>query len=607
MLAERGRDAFSAPGWLFELKYDGFRLLAARRRRPGCASSTAAAPTSPACSPRSPARWRALPYRVLLDGEVVVLDDGGGRASSASSSARSCAPRDIERAAVEHPATFFAFDLLAFEDFDLRALPLSSARSCSPRSAAGGAVRYADHVEERGDELLRAGRGVGLEGIVAKRADSAYRAGRSPTGSRSGPTARDDFVSSASRRRRERASASARCTSAPIAGRASALVYAGRAGTGFATAARGAAPATAREPTRGPAGRGPIAPAGLAGRAAGPTHVWVEPSWCARCATRSGPSDGLLRHPVFVRCGRTRGPRSACAERARGCARAREAAKPAAGEERPPTTRATGANPTPDGAPAPPPSRSAPRQLKLTNLDKVFWPEEGYTKGDLIDYYRAIAPWLLPYLRDRPLVLTRYPDGIDGKILPEGRAEPSRPTGSAPSDLERVAEREIDYFICDEPRRAALHRQPRPILAPHLGEPPGHARAPRLVHPRPRSQGRAVRATWSASRSRCARCARRSGCRLRQDQRHDRPARAGPARPPVHLRAVAAARRALLARDRRASCPRSRPSTRVDQEARRARSISTTSRTATASSWSRPSACARCPARRSRCRSSGAR
>ena len=53
--------------------------------------------------------------------------------------------------------------------------------------------------------------------------------------------------------------------------------------------------------------------------------------------------------------------------------------------------------------------------FELTNLGKVFWPEEGYTKGDLIAYYRAISPWLLPYLRNRPLVMTRYPDGIAGK------------------------------------------------------------------------------------------------------------------------------------------------------------------------------------------------
>ncbi len=51
----------------------------------------------------------------------------------------------------------------------------------------------------------------------------------------------------------------------------------------------------------------------------------------------------------------------------------------------------------------------------MSNVDKVFWPEEGYTKGDLLGYYEAVGEWLLPFLADRPLVLDRYPDGIDGK------------------------------------------------------------------------------------------------------------------------------------------------------------------------------------------------
>jgi bifunctional non-homologous end joining protein LigD len=75
------------------------------------------------------------------------------------------------------------------------------------------------------------------------------------------------------------------------------------------------------------------------------------------------------------------------------------------------------------------------QELNLTNLNKVFWPDEGYTKGDLVDYYRAIAPWMLPYLRDRPLVLDRYPDGITGKSFFQKH------------DGER---RQADYFLCND-------------------------------------------------------------------------------------------------------------------------------------------------------------
>lgn len=96
----------------------------------------------------------------------------------------------------------------------------------------------------------------------------------------------------------------------------------------------------------------------------------------------------------------------------------------------------------------------AGRQLKLTNLEKVYWPEDGYTKGDLITYYVAVAPYLLPHLKDRPLVLTRYPDGIGGewfyqKDTPQG-APPWLRTFPFTGE-----ERTIDYALADEPAALA--------------------------------------------------------------------------------------------------------------------------------------------------------
>src|SRR5206468_10608671 len=72
----------------------------------------------------------------------------------------------------------------------------------------------------------------------------------------------------------------------------------------------------------------------------------------------------------------------------------------------------------------------------LSNLEKIFWPEEKYTKGDLIEYYRAISPWLLPYLKDRPVVLTRFPDGITGKsFFQKDRSEEHTSELQSRSDL----------------------------------------------------------------------------------------------------------------------------------------------------------------------------
>ena len=88
--------------------------------------------------------------------------------------------------------------------------------------------------------------------------------------------------------------------------------------------------------------------------------------------------------------------------------------------------------------------------FQFTNLHKVYWPHEGYTKGDLVAYYKAISPWLLPYLKDRPLVLTRFPDGIEGKSFFQKDAP------AYAHDFVRTvrmysaeSERELNYFVCD--------------------------------------------------------------------------------------------------------------------------------------------------------------
>jgi bifunctional non-homologous end joining protein LigD len=94
---------------------------------------------------------------------------------------------------------------------------------------------------------------------------------------------------------------------------------------------------------------------------------------------------------------------------------------------------------------------SAARAVPFTNLDKVFWPDDGGTKGDLIDYHRRIAPWLMPYLRDRPLVMTRYPDGIAGKSFFQKDA-PSWVPGWVRTEQmwSELASREVNYFVCDD-------------------------------------------------------------------------------------------------------------------------------------------------------------
>jgi len=97
-------------------------------------------------------------------------------------------------------------------------------------------------------------------------------------------------------------------------------------------------------------------------------------------------------------------------------------------------------------------ARIAGRQMELSNVEKVLWPKDGYTKGDLIAYYRAVAPFLLPHLAGRPLTLQRYPDGIDGPSFFEKDAPRATPdwvrTTLVPAEYGRRGE--VCFIMCDD-------------------------------------------------------------------------------------------------------------------------------------------------------------
>ena len=132
---------------------------------------------------------------------------------------------------------------------------------------------------------------------------------------------------------------------------------------------------------------------------------------------------------------------------------------------------------TEDPPPVPAP-RAAPREVLVTNPAEVFFPADGIRKGDVVAYYREIAPFLLPYLEDRPLVLTRYPDGIDGKSFFQKDAPEWRPDWIRTVRIDNDEGRDLDHFLVDDADGLAW-------LA-NLGTIPIHvwaSRAPELERP----------------------------------------------------------------------------------------------------------------------------
>ncbi len=404
-LADRVPDG---PGWLFEVKWDGVRALARREGR----RVTLVGRNNQDFTPRYPEvveALQALPLEhFVLDAEIVALDDHG-RPSFQRLQHRMhlTKPADVARARGRVPVHAVVFDALALDGRDLRGLPLAERKACLglavPRR---GVVRLGEFVLEHGQAFLEAAAERRLEGIVAKKVASTYTAGRSRDWLKIKAQLRQEFVIGGfTDPQGSRAYLGALHLGLYEGGE---LVYVAKVGTGFDGPTldllrRKLQPlARATSPFRrgSPGGRG---------------HHWVEPRLVCEVRFTEWTEDGGIRHPAFLGLRDDKRPHDC----------QREVPQVVAG-----------------GGTAP--------AVTVTNPKKVFWPDDGYTKGDLVAYYETVAPWLLPYLRDRPLVLTRHPDGITGKSFYQKDA-PRKAPGWLRTVRVRAeeAQRDIDYIVVD--------------------------------------------------------------------------------------------------------------------------------------------------------------
>jgi bifunctional non-homologous end joining protein LigD len=349
--------------WLFEPKWDGYRALAYVRggetrldsrtgkdfseRFSSVARAIAQATKSPDC---------------VLDGEICVLDEAGrARFSLLQQSAGT--------------VVYYAFDLLELDGKPLVDLPLVERRRrlerlLEPRARA---VRLSE-VFDDGDALLAAAREQGLEGVMAKRADSRYEQRRSRNWLKVKERPDEEFLIAGYTRGQGRR---ARLGSLVLAVRERGeLRWVGNVGTGFTEQTLDELLGRLRELERPDP---PLAEVPKMPRVRKGDVVWVEPKLVAQVEFAEWTHDGHLRAPSFLGL--------------------RDDKRPAeVRREQPLETE----------------MRRGRRTLTLSNLDKVFWPGEAITKGDLIAYYRDIATAVVPHLRDRPFTMKRYPDGIEG-------------------------------------------------------------------------------------------------------------------------------------------------------------------------------------------------
>ena len=419
MLATLQERPFSGPEWIFEIKYDGVRVLAERR---GDIVEMVGRNGTPITNryPELREALKRLPVdHFVIDGEIVALDERG-QPSFQKLQARMhlTGAHDIERATIAVPVEGLFFDCLALEGYDLRSLPLLERKECLKSFLPPlGQARYSDHVTRAGEAFFDAASERGLEGIVAKKINSRYVGGRSR-----------DWIKLKCHRRQEFVIGG---YTDPQGGRSyfgalhlglyqeNKLVYVSKVGTGFDAKLlkqvwdkmqplkRGTSPFEEKSPT----GRG---------------NHWIDPKLVCDVRFSDWTHDGGIRHPTFFGLRTDKRP-----EECR--------------KDEPAPLSLTELSP-------PDPVEATPeKQVRFTNLKKIFWPDEGYTKGDLIEYYRTISPFLLPYLKNRPLVLTRYPDGIKGKSFFQKDAPEFVPSWVRTEKIySKDTNRDIGYMIVND-------------------------------------------------------------------------------------------------------------------------------------------------------------
>jgi len=342
--------------WLHEMKYDGYRVEVAI----GGGKARAFTRSGLDWSDRFPgiveAATKLKVTSALIDGEAVVLDDEGRSRFQALQAALKGAPDSID---------YFAFDLLELNGEDLSQLPLTERKkklqAILPRRSAR--LRYSDHIIGNGEKLLHQFCAAQLEGVISKRVDSRYVGSRIGSWLKIKCIQRQEFVVVG-----WTPSDKSRSFRSLILGvhEDGALRYAGKVGTGFDTSEQFRLmdimrPLEVKTATV------------TAPRAEVSGAHWLKPRLVAEIAFTEMTNEGTLRHPSYLGLREDKKPEAVVVEK--------------------------------------PQHDAAPVTVPISNRERVIYPESQITKGQLADYYAAIAPLMLPWMGSRPISLVRCPQG----------------------------------------------------------------------------------------------------------------------------------------------------------------------------------------------------
>jgi bifunctional non-homologous end joining protein LigD len=418
MLAESAELPPSGPQWRYEPKMDGYRVIAFLDQGSVRLQSRRGLDLTPSF-PELATELLAQPAgTMILDGEIVALDAAGRPSFNVlQNRAQLKTPPEIANAQREHPVVLVCFDLLHFAGLNLRAAPYEDRQRYLAQCLLPSRHLQLVHVSQDAKDLYGAALELGFEGIVAKRLDSPYLPGqRSRAWLKIKTTQSAEFVVGGY----TRGKGAREPLGALLLGywRGRRLHYAGHVGSGLDEAVIAGLLARTAELERksSPFAEKP------------PLHrptTWLKPELVAEVSFSEWTPTGALRAPVFIRLRDDIAPTSIRrkAGRADG-AKARGTSAPGA------AIPATGSTAAEEAAAILAQLKSPAKNLdlavggeriKLTNLDRVYWPADAgtrapaITKRDLIAYLASVARFMLPHLADRPLTMIRMPEGINGE------------------------------------------------------------------------------------------------------------------------------------------------------------------------------------------------
>jgi bifunctional non-homologous end joining protein LigD len=427
--------------WLYEVKWDGYRALCfIEKGRVRMVSRR-----GNVMDKQFPEIAEALSKTIkagaaLVDGEIVALDEDGVPSFQLLQNRAGFA----RKPGGKKPQTlnFFAFDLLYLDGHDLRnAALIDRRRLLQSIILPGGVVRYSEHFAGKGSELLEAVQARGLEGIVAKHVRSRYVSRRSPEWIKIKVTSQQDFVICGFILGEREQFGSL------VLGyyQGKKLVYAGNVGSGFTQQSlksvyESLEPLVTKKPVLSdvPKEIGQV--------------TWVKPELVCVVKFSAWTDDQRLRAPVFLGLRLDASPQDTVRETGENLPQEMEADSEGGRDD----AGSKGAPAKAEADPLLPPEAAElsltidGHRLKFTNLGKLFYPSDGYTKRDVINFYTAVSELLVPHLRDRPLSLKRYPNGINADYFFQKEAASSFPDWLRTEDIPTSESSSTRMVIADD-------------------------------------------------------------------------------------------------------------------------------------------------------------